>query len=489
MGICEKTLTETSKLLRSKEIGAEELTNEYLKIIKKNNTAINCYITICEKEAIESARRAQKLLDSGEALSMLCGIPAGIKDNICTKGISTTCASKMLADFVPPYSATVMDKLENQGIAVLGKLNMDEFAMGASSEHSIFGPVHNPWHNDCVAGGSSGGSAAAVAADLAVFALGSDTGGSIRQPASFCGVVGLKPTYGLVSRYGLVAFASSLDQIGPLTKDVTDCAVVLNEISGHDPMDSTSVKKEPENYLADIEKGVKGLKIGLPKEFFSSGLDSDVKKSILETIAKLGASGAYTAELTLPAIEHAVPAYYLISSAEASANLARYDGIRYGYRNKEAKSLAELYRLSRGEGFGREVKRRILLGTYALSSGYNDKLYSKALKVRRMIADEFNHAFEKCDVIAAPVYPTTAFKIGEKLEDPLKMYLGDIYTAGVNLAGLPGLSVPCGLDKKGLPIGIQLIGKAYSEKLLLRVGYAIEKAVGRIIIQRRKEGV
>ena len=489
MRLYTKTLKETSDLLKAKEIGAVELTREYLKKIEQDNSAINCYVTLCEKEAIKSAEQAQKLINSGEQTSALCGIPMGIKDNLCTHGIRTTCASKMLETFIPPYSSTAVNKLTNQGAVLLGKLNMDEFAMGSSSENTIFGPVHNPWNTDYVAGGSSGGSAAAVAANLAGFTLGSDTGGSVRQPASFCGVVGLKPTYGLVSRYGLVAFASSLDQIGPLTKDVTDCAIVLNVIAGHDPMDSTSIKRESENYLEDIDKGVSGIKVGLPKEFFNSGLDADVKKAIYNAIFELEKSGAVSQETTLPSIMNTVPAYYIISSSEASANLARYDGIRFGYRDPDAKNLSELYRLSRGKGFGQEVKRRILLGTYALSSGYHDELYNKALKVRRMIADDFNQAFGKFDVLASPAYPTTAFKIGEKIEDPLKMYLSDIYTAGVNLSGLPGLAVPCGLDQNGLPVGIQLIGKPFSEKLLLRIGYAIEKAIGRLAIQSTQEGV
>lgn len=479
MSICEKTLKETSELLRAKKIGAVELAREYINKIEKENADINCYVTVCEKEALLAAEKAQRMIDEGES-SPLCGIPAGIKDNICTEGIRTTCASKMLENFIPPYSATVVERLKKQGAVVLGKLNMDEFAMGSSSEHSIFGPVRNPWNTKCVAGGSSGGSAAAVSADMACFSLGSDTGGSIRQPASFCGVVGLKPTYGLVSRYGLVAFASSLDQIGPLAKDVTDCALILNAIAGYDSMDSTSVKKESEDYTQDLEKGVQGLRIGLPKEFFDIGLDDDVKEAVLNTVHLLESSGSKAYEVGLPSIKNSVPAYYIISSSEASANLARYDGIRYGYRSSRAQDITELYRLSRGEGFGREVKRRILLGTYALSSGYHDELYKKALKVRRMIFNDFNNALEKCDVIAAPAYPVSSFKIGENIQEPLKMYLGDICTAGVNLAGLPGLVVPCGLDKNGMPIGMQLIGRAFSEKLLLRVGYAVEKTVGKL---------
>jgi len=478
MKLRELTLKETHDLLKAGEIGVVELTREYLDAIHENNPSINCYVTLCENEALNQAEEAQKRLSSGEENSALCGIPMGIKDNMCTYGVRTTCASKMLENFIPPYSSTAVDRLLKKGAVMLGKLNMDEFAMGSSTENTIFGPTRNPWNTEYVAGGSSGGSAAAVAANLAGFTLGSDTGGSIRQPAAFCGVVGLKPTYGLVSRYGLVAFASSLDQIGPLTKDVTDCALVMDEVVAHDPMDSTSVVWENGSFTEDLEKGVKGLSLGLPAEFFDSALDDGVRKAILKTIKLLEDQCASAQETALPGIKHAVPAYYLISSSEASANLARYDGIRYGHRSKAAKNIDEVYRLSRGEGFGREVKRRILLGTYALSSGYHDELYNKALKVRRIIANEFARAFEQFDVIIGPAYPTTAFKLGEKLEDPLKMYLSDIYTAGVNLAGLPGLVVPCGLDDKNMPIGIQLIGKPFSEKLLLRIGYAIEKAVG-----------
>lgn len=486
MSICEKTLKETGSLLKSKEIGAVELTREYLSRIKLENPFINCYVSVCEKEALESAEKAQKQIDTGENTSDLCGIPMGLKDNLCTKGIRTTCASKMLENFIPPYSSTAVERLQDAGAVLLGKLNMDEFAMGSSSENTIFGPVHNPWNTGYVAGGSSGGSAAAVAANLAGFTLGSDTGGSVRQPAAFCGVTGLKPTYGLVSRYGLVAFASSLDQIGPVTRDVTDCAIVLNAIAGHDPMDSTSVDKERENYTEGIEEGVRGFKAGLPREFFGNGLDHEVKEAIFSVAHGLEELGTFAEEVSLPSIVHAVPAYYLISSSEASANLARYDGIRYGYRNPDARNIDELYRLSRGEGFGREVKRRILLGTYALSSGYNDELYKKALKVRRMIADDFNRVFEKVDFIIAPAYPTAAFKLGEKLDDPLKMYLSDIYTVGVNLAGLPGLVVPCGTDSNHLPIGIQLIGKAFTEKLLFRVGRAIEKVAEQKMAEQRR---
>lgn len=487
MNICKKTITETAELLRTKKIGAVELVNGYLNEIKTKNHHINSYITICEKEAIESAGAAQKILDSNYDVSNLCGIPMGLKDNICTKNIRTTCASKMLENFTPTYSATVYNKLQSSGAVLLGKLNMDEFAMGSSSEHSAFGAVHNPWDTRYVAGGSSGGSASSVAANLAAFSLGSDTGGSIRQPASFCGVVGLKPTYGLVSRFGLIAFASSLDQIGPISKDITDCAIIMNTITGHDPMDSTSVKGPNVDYLEGLDSKIDQLKIALPGEFFDSALDDDVEAVINETLKRLESCGAQLSYCSLPSIKNSVSAYYLISSSEASSNLARYDGIRYGYRNEKAGNISDLYRLSRSEGFGREVKRRIILGTYALSSGYQDELYKKALKVRSIIAREFNEAFEIYDVIAVPTCPTTAFKLGEKLNDPLKMYLNDIYTVAVNLAGLPALSVPCGKGKNGLPVGIQLIGKPFSEKLLLNVGKKIELEMGRLEIQEKKE--
>ena len=480
MSIFDLTLKETSDLLKKREISSNELTKIYLERIGRDNARYNAFVTVCSDKALEYSNIADKKIKNGENNSPLCGVPMGIKDNMCTRGVRTTCASRMLENFIPPYTSTAVDRLIESGGVLLGKLNMDEFAMGSSTENSIFGAVKNPWKSDCVAGGSSGGSAAAVASGLVAFALGSDTGGSVRQPASFCGVVGLKPTYGRVSRYGLVAFASSLDQIGPVTKDIVDCALVLNEIAAHDPMDSTSVDKDGEDYLGNLETGVANIKIGIPREYFDAGLDEDVRNGVLNAVRLLEGKGAISDELSLPSTEHAVPAYYLISSSEASANLARFDGIKYGYRSESARNLAELYRMSRGEGFGREVKRRILLGTHALSSGYHDELYNKALKVRRLIADDFSKAFESFDVIASPAYPTTAFRIGEKIDDPLKMYLGDIHTVGVNLAGLPALVIPCGLDRNGLPIGIQLIGRPFSEKLLLRVGYEIEASFGRL---------
>ncbi|HHU90870.1 MAG TPA: Asp-tRNA(Asn)/Glu-tRNA(Gln) amidotransferase subunit GatA [Clostridiaceae bacterium] len=482
MSICKKTVTETAELLRTRKISADELVKEYFDEIKKKNPDINAYVTICEDEAIKAAEAAQKIMDSNNDVPYLCGIPMTLKDNICTKNIKTTCASKMLEDFLPPYSATVYKKLLDSGTVLLGKLNMDEFAMGNSSEHSIFGAVHNPWNTAFVAGGSSGGSAASVASNLAAFALGSDTGGGIRQPASFCGVVGLKPTYGLVSRYGLIAFASSLEQIGIISKDITDCGIIMNVITGHDPMDSTSIKRPAEDYSEGLGKNIDGIKIALPKELFGSELEKEVGNVINDTLKRLESRGAVLSDCSLPTIENAIHAYYIISSSEASSNLARYDGIRYGHRNERAENISDLYRKSRTEGFGQETKRRILLGTYALSAEHQDELYKKALKVRNIITREFRNAFDEYDIIAAPVSPVTAFKLQENLNNPLKMYLKDVYTVAANLAGLPAVSIPCGKDKKGLPIGIQLIGKPFSEKLLLNVGKQIEMEAGRLEI-------
>lgn len=464
--------------LRTRKLGARELAQTFLDRIAHVADDVNCFITVTEEIALKQADVAQKRLDDGTA-GPLTGIPMALKDNLCTKGIRTTCASRMLEGFVPPYDATVVEQLSEAGAPLLGKCNMDEFAMGSSNENSYFGPVRNPWHRDRVPGGSSGGSAAAVSAGLACFTLGSDTGGSIRLPASFCGVVGMKPTYGAVSRFGLVAFASSLDQIGPLTTNVRDCAWVMDAIMGHDPRDATSAPVTHANCSEDLEAGVNGLSVGLAGEFFGEGLNREIRAAVLHAVEALEAQGACSGGCSIPAAEHGIPAYYLLSSAEASANLARYDGIRYGHRSSEATEMRDLYRLTRGEGFGREVKTRILLGTHALSSGYHDALYVKALKVRRMIHDDFLKAFERYDVLISPVSPTTAFRLGEKTADPLKMYLADVYTVAVNLAGLPAVVVPCGLDAQGLPIGVQIIGKPFSEKKLLQTAYAIETAVGR----------
>ena len=404
----------------------------------------------------------------------LTGIPAGIKDNMCTKGIRTTCASKMLADYVPPYDAHVIERLQDEGYVLLGKLNMDEFAMGSTTENSAMGVTKNPCDTTRVPGGSSGGSAAAVAACEAAYTLGSDTGGSIRQPAAFCGVVGMKPTYGRVSRYGLVAFASSLDQIGPLTRDVRDNALVLSAIAGHDKRDATSVEIGVDDYLAGLQSGVAGMRIGLPEEFFGDGIAPDVKEAVLAAADTLAAMGAELVQVKMPSLDHALSAYYVISSAEASSNLARFDGVRYGYRAADFADMDELYQKSRSEGFGSEVKRRIMLGTYALSSGYYDAYYKKALQVRSLVRADFDAAFEKCDCILSPVAPTVAYKIGEKTSDPLEMYLGDAYSVPVNIAGVPALSLPCGTGEGGMPVGMQLIGPAFSEAMLYRVGYAFE---------------
>ena len=474
MDICSLTVHETSELIRKKDLSVKDVTKAYLDRIESKDTEIGSYITVCSEEALKKAEMIQKKIDNNEASSKIAGIPFALKDNMCTKGIKTTCASKMLENFIPPYDATVVRKLNESDTVLLGKLNMDEFAMGGSTENSAIKKTCNPKDITRVPGGSSGGSAAAVAANLAGFSLGSDTGGSIRQPASFCGVVGMKPTYGTVSRFGLVAFASSLDQIGPLTKDVTDCALVMNYITGYDKMDSTSANIEYPDYTKFLDNDIKGMKIAIPKEYVGEGINDEVKNSILDTAKRLEAKGAIVDEVSLPITEYAIPAYYIISSAEASSNLARYDGIKYGYQAKEFNNLLELYKKTRSEGFGDEVKRRIMLGTYALSSGYYDAYYKKALKVRRLIYEGFMNIFQNYDLIMGPVAPTTAYRIGEKTDNPLEMYLGDIYTVSVNIAGLPGLSLPCGIDSNGLPIGAQLIAKPFGEGTIIKAGFNIE---------------
>lgn len=424
---------------------------------------------------METAKLVDNKIANGEEIAPLEGIPMAIKDNICTEGIKTTCASKMLENFIPPYDAFVAKKIKEINAPVLGKLNMDEFAMGSSTENSYFKKTKNPYNTDKVPGGSSGGSAASVSADTAVYTLGSDTGGSIRQPASFCGVVGLKPTYGLVSRFGLVAFASSLDQIGPLTKDVTDSAMVLNLIAGHDKMDSTSINIPKEDYTKALVNDVKGMKIGIPNDYIGEGINEDVKNAILKAVETYKALGAEIEFFDMKASKYALPAYYIISSAEASSNLARYDGIKYGYRTDSFESLDDLYKKTRSEGFGKEVKRRIMLGTYALSSGYYDAYYKKAQQVRTVIKNDFDAAFERYDFILTPTAPTTAFNIGSKTTDPLQMYLEDICTVSINIASVPAISIPCGFDKENMPIGMQLIGKAFSESTLLRAAYTFEQ--------------
>lgn len=476
--ITELSVRELSQRLQSKEISAAETASAYLAAIKDKEPSVGAYLSVLEGTAMQKAAEVDDRRARGEKLSPLAGIPAGIKDNICTKGFKTTCASRMLENFTAPYDAHVMERLQQADTVMLGKLNMDEFAMGSSTENSYFKVTHNPRDLSRVPGGSSGGSAAAVAAGEAAFALGSDTGGSIRQPAAFCGVVGMKPTYGTVSRYGLVAFASSLDQIGPLTKDVRDSAMIMDCIAGYDKRDSTSIKMEKLSYSSEIGMDIRGTKIALPKEFFGEGISGDVKNGIQSAVMQFKALGAEIVEISMPTLAHALPAYYIISSAEASSNLARFDGIRYGYRAKDYDDITELYKNSRSEAFGAEVKRRIMLGTFALSSGYYDAYYKKALQVRTLIVNDYNRIFEQCDCILSPVAPTTAYKIGEKTDNPLEMYMGDIYTVPVNIAGVPSLSMPCATAPNGLPIGMQLIGKPFSEPILYRIGYAYERAQG-----------
>lgn len=467
------TIHVLGELLHKREITSVEVTESALERIKEVENKIHAYITLTPELALEQAKEADRRLQRGEG-GPLTGIPMSIKDVICTEGICTTCGSYILKDFVPIYDATVVRKLKEAGAIFLGKANMDEFAMGSSTENSAFNPTRNPWHLDYIPGGSSGGSAAAVAADECIASLGSDTGGSIRQPAAHCGVVGLRPTYGAVSRYGLIAFASSLDQIGPLTKDVTDCALVLNAIRGHDPLDSTSAPRSPVDYTKALVRGIKGIKIGIPKEYLGPGLSPDVGKTVRNVIGILSDLGAEIKDMSLPHTEYAVASYYIIAPAEASSNLARYDGVKYGYRDAEAKELLDMYAKTRSKGFGPEVKRRIMLGTYALSSGYYEAYYKKASQVRTLIIEDFRRGFDRCDVILTPVAPTPAFKIGEKLSDPLQMYLTDIFTVPASLAGLPGISIPCGLSTEGLPIGVQLLGNHFMEEKLLQVAYNFE---------------
>ena len=478
MDITELTVHELQDKLAKKEITVLDITKAYLQNIEEKEDDIKAFVTILKDEALKQAEEVQGKIDEGEIKGEFAGIPIGIKDNICTKGVKTTCSSKMLENFVSPYDATVMEKINKENMIMLGKLNMDEFAMGGSTEYSYFHKTRNPWNLNKVPGGSSGGSAAAVAANLVPWALGSDTGGSIRQPSSFCGVVGLKPTYGLVSRYGLVAFASSLDQIGPITKDVKDSAILLNIIAGHDDKDSTSANQEKIDYVKALKNDVKGLKIGVPKEFFGEGINEEVKASLDKAIEMYKELGAEVEECSLDIAKYSLAAYYIIACAEASSNLGRFDGIRYTYRTKEFGNLKELYKKTRSEGFGPEVKRRIILGTYVLSSGYYDAYYKKAQKVRTLVMNEFKKAFEKYDVLLTPTSPTVAFDIGSKSNNPLEMYLADICTVSVNIAGLPGISIPCGLDKEGMPIGMQLIGKRFDESTILNAAYTFEQKFG-----------
>ena len=473
MDITELTVHELVEKLKSKELTVTEINKAYIDRINDREKDVQAFITLLTEEALKEAESIEKK----ENLSELAGIPIGIKDNICTKNIKTTCASKMLENFVSPYDATVIEKLESKGIINLGKLNLDEFAMGGSTEYSAFKVTKNPWNLKNVPGGSSGGSAAAVAANLVPWALGSDTGGSIRQPASFCGVVGLKPTYGLVSRYGLVAFASSLDQIGPITKDVKDAAILLNVIAGHDEKDTTSEKINDKDYTKCLKNDVKGLKIGIPKEYFSDGINVEVKAKLEETIEKYRQLGAEVEEFSLSIADYALATYYIIACAEASSNLGRFDGIRYGYRTKNFSNLKDIYKNSRSEAFGSEVKRRIILGTYVLSSGYYDAYYKKAQQVRTLVQKEFNDAFKKYDILLTPTAPTAAFEIGAKSNNPLEMYLADICTVPVNIAGLPAISVPVGVDNNGMPIGMQLIGNKLEEEKILNAAYTLEQEI------------
>lgn len=472
------TLAEQARGLANGTFSSVELTAAYLTSIKENEPRVGAYVSVREAEALADAAKIDARRKAGEQLHPMAGIPMALKDNICTKGIPTTCASKMLADFVPPYNAHVTEQLEQAGLVLLGKLNMDEFAMGSSTENSAMHLTRNPHDTDRVPGGSSGGSAAAVAANEAAFTLGSDTGGSIRQPAAFCGVVGMKPTYGAVSRYGLVAFASSLDQIGPMTRTVRDNAAVLNLIAGHDKRDATSLPREWGDLSAEIGKGVKGIRIGLPKEFFAEGISDDVKDAVLKAAERYEKMGAVIKEVSMPAVPNALAAYYVISSAEASSNLARFDGVRYGYRTEEFEDVTDLYKKSRSEGFGAEVKRRIMLGTFALSSGYYDAYYKKALQVRSLVRADFDRVLTDCDVILSPVAPTVAYRIGEKRKNPLEMYMGDAYSVPVNVAGVPALALPCGRGEGNMPVGLQLMGKPFSEALLYRVGAALEDEMG-----------
>ena len=484
MSILSMTAVELAAAIKKREVTVKEAVEAVLDNIEKKEDTYHCYVTIDREGALKQAEEIQKKIDDGTLSGSLAGVPVAIKDNMCTERLLTTCSSKILYNFVPTFTSEAVLNLQKAGAVILGKTNMDEFAMGSTTETSAYGVTRNPWNPEHVPGGSSGGSAAAVAAEECFYALGSDTGGSIRQPASFCGVVGLKPTYGTVSRYGLIAYGSSLDQIGPLCKDVTDCATILEAIASHDSKDSTSVERLDTDFTSALVEDVKGMKIGIPRDYFGEGLNPEVKEAVLRAAEVLKEKGAIVEEFDLSLVEYAIPTYYTIAAAEASSNLERFDGIKYGYRTEEYQGLHNMYKKSRSEGFGAEVKRRIMLGSFVLSSGYYDAYYLKALRVKALIKKAFDEAFAKYDVILGPVAPTTAPKIGESLSDPIQMYLGDIYTISINLAGLPGLSIPCGRDSKGLPIGMQLIGDCFKEKNLIRAAYTYEKARGAFV---RKE--
>ena len=475
MNLLSLTAVELGKKIKAHEVTVEEATRAALDAIRAKEKDINSFVTVDEESAMIRAKEVQKMIDDGTLTGPLAGVPVAIKDNMCTKGMLTTCSSKILYNFIPTYTAEAVINLEKAGAVILGKTNMDEFAMGSTTETSAFGETKIPWNTDHVPGGSSGGSCAAVAAEECYYALGSDTGGSIRQPSSFCGVTGIKPTYGTVSRYGLIAYGSSLDQIGPIAKDVPDCATILETITSYDKKDSTSVKREETDFTSALVDDVKGMKIGIPRDYLGEGLDPEVKEAILAAAKTLEEKGAIVEEFDLSLVEYAIPAYYVIAAAEASSNLARFDGVKYGYRTKEYEGLHNMYKKSRSEGFGPEVKRRIMLGSFVLSSGYYDAYYLKALRTKALIKQAFDKALATNDVILGPAAPTTAPKLGESLSDPLKMYLGDVYTVSVNLAGLPGFSVPCGVDSKGLPIGLQLIGDCFKEKNIIRAAYSFEQ--------------
>lgn len=478
MQIKDLTALQLGRKIKAKEISVEEAVRASLDQIAAMEPEIHGFVTLDGERALARAGEVQKAIDSGVLTGPLAGVPAAVKDNICTEGLKTTCSSKILYNFVPTYSAEAVRNMEKAGAVVLGKTNMDEFAMGSTTETSAFGPTRNPWNTQHVPGGSSGGSCAAVAACEVPYALGSDTGGSIRQPGSFCGVTGLKPTYGTVSRYGLIAYGSSLDQIGPIAKDISDCAAILEMIASHDKKDSTSIDRKDLDFTSALVDDVKGMRIGIPRDYFGEGLEEEVKAAVLDVADVLRQKGAIVEEFDLSLVEYAIPAYYVIACAEASSNLARFDGVKYGYRAQEYEGLHNMYKKSRSQGFGEEVKRRIMLGSFVLSSGYYDAYYLKALRTKALIKQSFDRAFEKYDVILAPASPTTAPKLGASLSDPLKMYLGDIYTISINLAGLPGVSVPCCTDSQGLPIGVQMIGDCFKEKNMIRAAYAYEQARG-----------
>ena len=475
MSLMSLTAVELGKRIKAKEVTVTEAVTAALDAIEAKEKRVNSFVTVDREGALKRAEKVQKLIDDGTLTGPLAGVPVAIKDNMCTKDLLTTCSSKILSNFKPAYTAEAVENLEKAGAVIIGKTNMDEFAMGSTTETSAYGATKNPWNEDHVPGGSSGGSCAAVAAEECSYALGSDTGGSIRQPSSFCGVTGIKPTYGTVSRYGLIAYGSSLDQIGPIAKDVTDCATILEAIASYDKKDSTSIPRDDLKFTDALVDDVKGLKIGIPRDYFGEGLDPEVKAAVLNAAKVLEQKGAIVEEFDLSLVEYAIPAYYVIACAEASSNLARFDGVKYGYRAKEYEGLHNMYKKTRSEGFGPEVKRRIMLGSFVLSSGYYDAYYLKALRTKALIKKAFDEAFAKYDVILGPAAPTTAPKIGESLSDPIKMYLGDIYTISVNLAGLPGISLPCGKDSNGLPIGLQLIGDCFKEKNIIRAAYAFEQ--------------